>query len=504
MSKVVLSLGLSKKPPTKTNKVSVLQSNAREDADPDGEVKVDFIKRVDGKEIDNGEPVNATVLSIPLTEDPWAKASAQSADDEAVAALLGEASSSNQEDGEVAPPAIRAIEMVGNTSAGSGPARPILQAAMIPGLEDLKDDNEKFKHDIAVRAADIQVNSECYSTVPIVDFGEALLRGMGWDGSRAEEEKKAAAQARPSRLGLGAKERPPSPGAEKEKAQRIKKQQQQPETRDQRNQAVGNEWAKEAARKLAKQRLEVGQVVWLKDSRFVVKGDVSRAKVLRTSGVPGLNQVEIQLEASGEVTTVSRGDAVLVGADELEDKPYAGAAAARPPSQKNKRERPDPSSCSSSKGVGEGSGGNNSGNHLESSSSSKRRRDEEKQSSSSSSSHSRARPSSDSLWVMPSIRVRIIQQGNKHHREKADVFEVDGDDRVSVKLDSGKRVYDLREKDLETVVPSVGEKVRVVRGEHRKRKCVILKKDRDREEVCVELDGRKEYLKFDDVSARAD
>ena len=44
---------------------------------------------------------------------------------------------------------------------------------------------------------------EDYARVPVAQFGAALLRGMGWDG---KEDKPYLPEARPSLLGIGAKE----------------------------------------------------------------------------------------------------------------------------------------------------------------------------------------------------------------------------------------------------------------------------------------------------------
>ena len=68
--------------------------------------------------------------------------------------------------------------------------------------------------------------------------------------------------------------------------------------------------------------------------------------------------------------------------------------------------------------------------------------------------------------------------------------------------ETGRKVKYLRDKDLETVVPSIGGRVLVVRGKYRKCKATLLDKDRDKEEVRVEIrdDKRETTVSLDDVA----
>lgn len=50
------------------------------------------------------------------------------------------------------------------------------------------------------------VDPEAYEKVPIEQFGEALLRGMGWNPNSKENIKYVEGVKRPQRLGLGASE----------------------------------------------------------------------------------------------------------------------------------------------------------------------------------------------------------------------------------------------------------------------------------------------------------
>jgi G patch domain/KOW motif-containing protein len=52
-----------------------------------------------------------------------------------------------------------------------------------PGWHDIENEEEKFKHELKYRPAESQ--DEDYERVPVEDFGEALLRGMGWQPGTA-------------------------------------------------------------------------------------------------------------------------------------------------------------------------------------------------------------------------------------------------------------------------------------------------------------------------------
>lgn len=75
----------------------------------------------------------------------------------------------------------------------------------------IDDDTLKYERDLARRAENISVDSEAYVQVPISEFGAAMLRGMGWNGSDTQNKKeKDDSKKRPDRLGLGAVSLPKS------------------------------------------------------------------------------------------------------------------------------------------------------------------------------------------------------------------------------------------------------------------------------------------------------
>mmetsp|Transcript_15322 Transcript_15322/g.20557 ORF Transcript_15322/g.20557 Transcript_15322/m.20557 type:complete len:255 (-) Transcript_15322:402-1166(-) len=85
----------------------------------------------------------------------------------------------------------------------------------MPGLNDIANEDDRFKYDISMRADDVNEKSSCYTTMPISAFGEAALRGMGWKGKIDKDDKTDVNEPRHHRLGLGATPKPPSPKSKK-------------------------------------------------------------------------------------------------------------------------------------------------------------------------------------------------------------------------------------------------------------------------------------------------
>ncbi|KAG1685065.1 hypothetical protein DVH05_009755 [Phytophthora capsici] len=100
--------------------------------------------------------------------------------------------------------------------------KPILQQNVVPGLDELQDVTEKYRHDVALRPEAPDVHSDVYESVPVEAFGAALLRGMGWKGDVDPDDMGAAPQPRHKLLGLGATKRPKLPGEDKKKRKKRK------------------------------------------------------------------------------------------------------------------------------------------------------------------------------------------------------------------------------------------------------------------------------------------
>ncbi|RLN65908.1 hypothetical protein BBJ29_008519 [Phytophthora kernoviae] len=118
-----------------------------------------------------------------------------------------------------------------NRAGPNGNKKPILQQNAVPGLDQMADVTDKYRHDVALRPDAPDVHSDVYESVPVEAFGAALLRGMGWKGSVDTDDVGEAPQPRHKLLGLGATKRPKVPGAEdkNKKRKKYKKQQEEQE-----------------------------------------------------------------------------------------------------------------------------------------------------------------------------------------------------------------------------------------------------------------------------------
>lgn len=113
-------------------------------------------------------------------------------------------------------------------------------------------------------------------------------------------------------------------------------------------------------------------------------------------------------------------------------------------------------------------------------------------------------------WILPNINLRIISKdykGGKYYQEIGYVNDILDSKTFTFVMKSGELFEDLEEKQLETVMPKVGERVLILKGDH---KGVIgVLKDRNKKEnsVLVKIEENQiEFLKMtqDDCSAYHD
>ncbi|GFH47006.1 hypothetical protein CTEN210_03481 [Chaetoceros tenuissimus] len=193
------------------------------------------------------------------------------------------------------------------------------------------DDAVKYKKDLEHRAEDIDVESDAYVSVPISEFGAAMLRGMGWSGdgkqnTKSDQEEKYAAP-RPHRLGLGATPLPPSmkngdgkgnglrhrarKGGSMSDIAHIEKQKE--------DELKWKKLQEEKAKNDVQCTMNVGSIVRMRGDSDVKN---QRAMLIKTAGVPGLNRVLVRFEGEQDTTSVKKGDLIILERSELEEKPF--------------------------------------------------------------------------------------------------------------------------------------------------------------------------------------
>jgi len=111
------------------------------------------------------------------------------------------------------------------TNTEDAEKKPLLMRNRLKGLEDLEDDQERYRFDVTQRPDQTHTD---YNKVPCSEFGEAYLRGLGWKPgtpvgkSNAQVVPIITLQSRAHRLGLGAKSQAPPEIAEMKKKEKAK------------------------------------------------------------------------------------------------------------------------------------------------------------------------------------------------------------------------------------------------------------------------------------------
>lgn len=353
-------------------------------------------------------------------------------------------------------------------------------------LGDMEQD-EKFKIDMSLRASDIAATSEAYNAVPIAQFGEAMLRGMGWAGPSNDDlntQEKLSRRgrgvsvlglggpgglpprmARDGRLGLGATTKPPAKDAKGVKAERENEQ-----------------WRKRVVEKAKAQALRLGAVVRLRSGEHGGR----RAAVVATTGVPGLEMVRVSMETDGALLEISSKEVFAVGLEELRDKPFflpqreavtveAGRSPAHAKATK-KRFREANIKQKWEKQATEGAAAK--------------------------------RPRAEQTWICRGIRVRVVSKkvaGAPVYLQKGDVLDTNEKGIAAVRLDDGTVLEGAEQRHLETVLPDRGGECLVLCGPHTGQLARLLEKNKQDETVVVKLQDELDIvvLGMDTVAATA-
>ena len=366
---------------------------------------------------------------------------------------------------------------------------PLLMQNLAPELISIKDEDQRFKADVLMRPDDMNVRSDAYISVPVEDFGAAMLRGMGWSDPTANEKSADSGTKglvgfenqvpRENRLGLGAMARPPDA---KDKRRGTKEQ------RDQKN----KDWDKKVEKSLKKQQLNEQDFVWLRDPLYAGR----RARIVAVRGVPGLDRIRVILETNGMHVEVKRSDAVLLSIEELNDRPYVQVAPAVDA----------PKLDTSTKFFGLVNNNKDipsSQSHNNSMKSSGNKRDREgnestisvdkKQQKLNKESHPSSSSGVVSDWLMNGIRVRIVSKkveassSSTCYLCRGCIIDVPGKSIATVQLEDGRVLESVKERYLETILPTIGGACIVLVGPRRGQLATLLEKKKEEGLAIVQL-----------------
>ena len=121
-------------------------------------------------------------------------------------------------------------------------------------------------------------------------------------------------------------------------------------------------------------------------------------------------------------------------------------------------------------------------------------------------SSSKSSETSVPLWVCPDIHVKVRNKtlkGGMYYSKRAWVVDILPGNRCTLKIaGTGEMLEDIRQHDLETIVPAEGGHVKVVRGEFKGELGKVIEKDADKDRVHVQLESDLEIvtLGLDDVA----
>ena len=383
---------------------------------------------------------------------------------EATAFMKGEAVAGDEK---------KAVILGKPTTACQNNNRPLLaQQSALMGLEGIADEGERLKHDLEHRAQD--VSSEAYDNVAVEDFGSALLRGMGWSGETDEDTTRFDVDARPHRLGLGAKPKPEEifdkRGRPREGKTVVLERKNDIPSADEKKKTFKRKWLGAAQGTSVRPRTgDLGGPLAVGDVCEIVKGfsgaafaDGRRCRIRRVVDDLRPNHSVVELE-DGDAKDLSLPTRALRKTKDLE-RPFV-------PGRKRKRQRESSPTMDNNK--------------------------------------QQVTPRPTKSWLMEGIRVRVAKRSHEHFRKKGLVLDVVRDAHQDLcallQLDNDALLSDpgLKEKHLETVLPKDGGRLKILRGPHRGKDATLHSRDKQKQTAIVQLDDLDDqFMTFslDDVA----
>lgn len=368
-----------------------------------------------------------------------------------------------------------------------GRSVPLTVQNQIEGLENITDEEERFKYDLASRPD--EADEEAYEDMPIEEFGTAMLRGMGWTpGTAIGLSNKGLIEPiefvkRPGyRLGLGAQ--PKDIPVKKKKYIKPGESREPPPIMVA---PTGPDGKVRHVKGISEKLVPLKKGLRPNDLVGIVSGP-HEGLYARVVSAGDDDDIVVRLESSSEDVVVSKADVSVVDLSKLAE----GHPALKFMSKESKdRDRDRDESDEKEKKE-------------------KKEKKDKSNSSSSSKSASKSHSNKDdssSSWLRPRIMVRVVSksfQNGKYYNKKVRILDVIGRNECIIQLDNGSLVEGVKQRMLETVIPQKGAKVMVVEGENKGKLGTLLerKKSGDTEKAIVQLmnDLSIESFELDDVA----
>jgi len=324
----------------------------------------------------------------------------------------------------------------GKPDEGDARTVPLTVQNQIEGLEDITDEKERFLYDLASRPD--EAGEQEYEDMPIEDFGNAMLRGMGWTPGTAiglnnkglvepiEFVKRAG-----YRLGLGAtpkdipvkKKKYIKPGESREPAPIMVA-------------AAGPDGKVRHVKGIGEKLVPLKKGLQQNDLVGIVSGP-HEGLYARVVGGSGDDDLVVRLESSSEDVIVAKSDVSVVDLSKLSEEHPAYKFMKK---ERKERERAE------------------------------RENDEKKDKKSSKKSSKSSSEDSSRTWLRPHIMVRVVSksfENGKYYNKKVRVLDVTGHNECIIQLENGQLVEGVKQRMLETFIPPQGARVMVVEGENR-------------------------------------
>lgn len=384
----------------------------------------------------------------------------------------------------------------------------MLAQQRVPGMEDIKDEDEKYKADVASRPD--SCTAESYSSVPVSMFGDAYMRSLGWTPGAPLGKSNAAYVLtftalmysvvdvvkfipRTPGLGLGAKLNAAPEEFLKEKGKNKKKGISKPgekyAPRAQMELPMDKDGRIRHHCKLDEELKPVKEAFYKGAPLYILRGPHNglKAKVISRHGhdsllvlLPSEEKVVVYMN---EVEQLDDRDVMIRRKREEEERKEA---------EKQRRDRDRERERNDKK----------------------RKREDGDRKADSSSKHNKKTKSSSSVstkppqpsWLRADIRVKIISKKlgeGKFYCKAGWVEDVLPRARCCVRLENSNLLLEgIKEDDLETVVPAVKQPVIVVKGEWKGQRGVILERESSKNRLVVQLDEDYEIvtLRMDDAA----
>jgi len=400
---------------------------------------------------------------------------------------------------------------------------------MVPGIQSLNTEEERLRHDLDHRPDDLDLSHpdsvRRYEETPIEAFGLGMLIGMGWTpgGSIGSGKNQTVVEPieyipRAHLMGLGASMAKPS---DKKQKKYIKPG----ESRDPKQQMrvqPGEDGKVKHFRTLSQRlipvhsmRMRTGALVEITDGPHArLYARVNRFKD-GTDDPDGA--IELRLNVSNELVLVPRHQFEILDENALptdhpalkngSDKKSSSSSAASSSSSSSKSRDEDDKRKKKGDKRSRSRSPQRSSRETDKEREKRRKKEKEREKEKSEKAADKKKKDDDERikWVVAGIRVRVISQslcGGALYQKKGRVEDVMDSSRFIIVMDGDRKIIEgVKEKYVETALPKVGGRVRVLRGEHKGTVGALVERNSDTSMALVQTeDSDMLRISFDDIA----